>query len=199
MKTLVVYVHLIAACVALGITFIQDLALARSKGSALSPQAVLELKNAADIVIKALIVLWVSGAGLITLGYLENPEQYLLNQKLWAKIAVVTLLTLNGIILHYYSFPKVTGSSGLLGLSFTEQNMVALTGAVSSVSWLFACFLGIARPWNYTLSFSFIMCIYIALIIGAFVVASEVMRMMRRAESAPMGRSVELNSPRKFD
>jgi hypothetical protein len=43
------------------------------------------------------------------------------------------------------------------------------------------------------------MCIYIALIIGAFVVASEVMRTMRRTESMAMGRAIELNSPRKFD
>jgi hypothetical protein len=199
MKTLIVYVHLIAACVALGITFIQDLALARSKGGVMSQQSISELKKAADIVVKALIVLWVSGAGLVTLGYLDNPEQYLLNQKLWAKLAVVALLTLNGIILHHYSFPKVTSSKGIMGLSYNEQTLVALTGAVSSVSWLFACFLGIARPWNYTLSFSFIMCIYIALIIGAFVVASEVMRTMRRTESMAMGRAIELNSPRKFD
>jgi hypothetical protein len=40
MKTLIVYVHLIAACVALGITFIQDLALARAKGGVLSQQSI---------------------------------------------------------------------------------------------------------------------------------------------------------------
>jgi len=199
MKTLIVYAHLIAACIALGVTFVQDLALARSKGAALTPQAIAELKKAAEIVVMALIVLWVSGAGLVTMGYLDDPAQYLLNQKLWAKVAVVALLTLNGIVLHHYSFPRVTSSGGITSLSYTEQTLVALTGALSSVSWLFACFLGIARPWNYTLSFSLIMCIYVGLVIGAFVVACEVMRTMRRADSTHMGKAIELNSPRKFD
>ena len=199
MKTLIVYAHLIAACIALGVTFMQDLALARSKGAPLSAQATSELKKAAEIVLMALVVLWVSGAGLVTMGYLDDPAQYLLNQKLWAKVAVVALLTLNGVILHHYSFPRVTSARGITGLAYGEQTLVALTGAVSSVSWLFACFLGIARPWNHTLSFGFIMCIFAGLVICAFVVACEVMRTMRRTESSHLGKAMELNSPRKFD
>jgi hypothetical protein len=199
MKTLIVYAHLIAACIAIGVSFMQDLALARSGGHPLLPAAIKELKKAAEIVLMALGVLWVSGVVLITMGYLDNPDTYFLNEKIWAKISVVMFLTANGVVLHYYSFPRVTSASGVTGLGFGEQILVALTGAISSVSWLFASFLGIARAWNNTVNYSLIMCLYFALIVCAFVVACEVMRAMRKSSASFSGKTVELNSPRKFD
>lgn len=200
-KTLIVYAHLLAACVAVGILLIQDLALAKSKGSALSANAIKDLTKSAEIMFIALVVLWISGLTLVLLGYLENPQQYLMNEKLWAKFTVVSVLTLNGIALHYFSFPRVTSRKGLLGLPTFEQILVALTGALSSVSWLFACYLGIARNWNYTVDYSFVMFIYSGLLVIAFIVAGEVLRAMRKAEpEQPMlSEQIRLNTSRKFD
>ena len=201
MKTLIVYAHLLAACVAVGILLIQDLALAKSKGNPLSATAIRDLTKSAEIMFIALVVLWISGLSLVLLGYLENPQQYLMNPKLWAKFTVVSVLTLNGIALHYFSFPRVTSRRGLLGLPTFEQILVTLTGALSSVSWLFACYLGIARPWNYTVDYSFVMFIYSGLLVGAFIVAGEVLRAMRRAEPEPpmLTEQIRLNASRKFD
>lgn len=200
-KTLIVYAHLLAACVAVGILLIQDLALAKSRGSALSTTAIKDLTKSAEIMFIALVVLWISGLTLVLLGYLENPQQYLMNEKLWAKFTVVSVLTLNGIALHYFSFPRVTSRRGLLGLPTFEQILVALTGALSSVSWLFACYLGIARNWNYTVDYSFVMFIYSGLLVIAFIVAGEVLRAMRKAEpEQPMlNEQIQLNTSRKFD
>lgn len=199
MKTLIVYAHLIAACVAIGILLMQDLALAKTRGKALSSLAIKDLTKAADIMFIALVVLWISGLTLVLLGYLENPAQYLMNEKLWAKFTVVSVLTLNGIALHYFSFPRVTSSRGLIGLPGFEQITVALTGAVSSVSWLFACYLGIARPWNYTVDYSYVMFIYAGLLTGAFIVAGEVLRSMGRDEPPLLREPVNLNDARKCD
>lgn len=201
MKTLIVYAHLLAACVAIGILLIQDLALAKSKGTPLSANAIRDLTKSAEIMFISLVVLWISGLSLVLLGYLENPQQYLMNEKLWAKFTVVSVLTLNGIALHYFSFPRVTSRRGLLGLPTFEQILVTLTGALSSVSWLFACYLGIARPWNYTVDYSFVMFIYSGLLVGAFIVAGEVLRAMRRAEPEPpmLTEQIRLNTSRKFD
>lgn len=200
-KTLIVYAHLLAACVAIGILLIQDLALAKSKGSPLSTTAIKDLTKSAEIMFVALVLLWLSGLTLVLLGYLENPQQYLMNEKLWAKFTVVSVLTMNGIALHYFSFPRVTSRRGLLGLPTFEQILVVLTGALSSVSWLFACYLGIARPWNYTVDFSFVMFIYSGLLIGAFIVAGEVLRAMRRSEPEPplLTEQIRMNPSRKFD
>lgn len=199
MKTFIVYAHLLAACVSIGILLIQDLALAKSRGKALSSAAVKDLIKAADIMFVALVVLWISGLSLVLLGYLEDPQRYLMNEKLWAKFTVVAVLTLNGIALHYYSFPRITCARGFLSIPGVEQILVALTGAISSVSWLFACYLGIARPWNYTVDFSYIMFIYIGLITCAFIVAGETLRSMRRDEPPLLTEQAQLNSSQKFE
>lgn len=199
MKTLIVYAHLLAACVAVGILLMQDLALAKTRGKALSTTAIKELTKSADIMFMALIVLWISGLALVLLGYIENPAQYLMNEKLWAKFTVVSVLTLNGIVLHYFSFPRVTCARGFLSVPGFEQILVVLTGAVSTVSWLFACYLGIARPWNYTAEYSYVMLIYSGLIICAIIVAGETLRSMRRDELPLITEQSPLNRSQNFD
>ncbi len=201
LKTLIVYAHLLAACVAVGVLLIQDLALAKSKGSRLSELAIKELTKSADIMFIALVVLWISGLALVLVGYIDNPQQYLLNEKLWAKFTVVSVLTLNGIALHYFSFPRMISSRGLLGQPAIEQILMALTGAISTVSWLFACYLGIARNWNYTVDYSFVMFIYSGLLICAFIVAGEVLRGMRKSYADPRALTdrMPMNASRKFD
>jgi uncharacterized membrane protein len=179
LKTLIVYTHLIAACLAIGILLLQDLAIAKTKGKALSRKATQDLAHAADVMFMALIALWISGLALVIIGYL-NDANYIYNEKLWAKFSVVAVLTLNGILLHYFSFPRVISAEGLVGQGAFEQIAVVLTGAVSSTSWLFACFLGIARPWNHTMDYSLVMSIYGALLIGASLFAMEVLRTIRK-------------------
>ena len=199
MKTLVVYAHLLAACVAIGILLMQDLALAKSRGKALSAAAIKDLTKSADIMFAALVALWISGLALVLLGYLENPTQYLMNEKLWAKFTVVSVLTLNGIALHYFSFPRVTCARGFLSAPGVEQILVVLTGAVSSVSWLFSCYLGIARPWNYTVDYSYVMFIYLGILTCAFIVAGEVLRSMRRDETACLTDQTQLKQSENFE
>jgi len=199
MKTLLVYAHLLAACVSVGILLIQDSALAKSRGKALPANAIKDLTKSAEIMFVALVVLWITGLALVLLGYLENPQQYLMNEKLWAKFTVVSVLTLNGIALHYFSFPRVTSRRGLLGLPTIEQILVTLTGAISSTSWLFACYLGIARPWNYTANYSYVMFIYAGLLIAAIIVAGEVLRMLRAPEPPLLTEKVQLRTVRKME
>lgn len=169
MNTLIVYLHLIAACVAVGVLLRQDLMLAKTAGRRLSIGAVKELKQAAQTIGVALIVLWISGITLVVIGRIGDPN-YLMNQKLWAKIAVVTVLTLNGLALHHFSFPRVVSGTGVIGLNVLEQVVVVSTGATSTVSWLFACYLGVARPWNHSVPFDSVLFIYLSLVLPACVV-----------------------------
>jgi hypothetical protein len=197
MKTLIVYAHLLAACVSVGILLLQDLSLAKTRGNPLPPQAIEGLRKAADIMFIALVILWVTGLSLVVTGYLENPQHYLMNEKLWAKFTVVSVLTLNGLLLHFFSFPRIVSRTGLLGRSPLEQTLIAITGAISTTSWLFACFLGIARIWNYTANYEFVMMVYATLIAGAIVVASNVMRSLRAQEPPLLTDRVPLHpSPR---
>jgi hypothetical protein len=186
MKTLIIYVHLLAACLAIGILILQDLALVKTQGRPLSNSAIMELERTAKLTFFALGALWISGLLLIVIGYMESPNNYLFNEKLWAKFTVVFVLTLNGLFLHNYSFPKVISPQGVNGLSINAQFFVLLSGAISSTSWFFASFLGIARSWNNTVSYSFIIYIYIFLIIASFIVGSELLNGNRKTKKKIM-------------
>ena len=178
MKTLVIYAHLLAACVSIGTLLLQDLALWRSRYRVLTQDEINTLRNTANIVFIALVVLWATGSGLVTMGYFENPD-FFSNQKIWAKISVVIILSLNGVFLHFYSFPKIVGNKAILQLPSADQKWIGCSGALSTVSWLFACYLGIARTWNYSVDYSSIMLLYAGLVFFAFIVAHEAMRMSR--------------------
>jgi uncharacterized membrane protein len=178
-KTLLVYAHLIAACLSVGILLIQDLSLAKSRGRAMDRDSIETLKRNAQIVSLALVALWLSGLAIVVMGYMENPA-YLMNQKLWAKFSVVGILTLNGFFLHYYSFPRLISSRGFLGSTRTEQFFILLTGVISFTSWLYASYLGIARPWNNVAPYAFVMGIYGGILITAFIIALEYWRGLKR-------------------
>lgn len=177
-KTLLVYAHLIAACLAVGILLMQDLALAKWQGRAMDADAIANLQRNSGIVSLALVVLWVSGLIIVIMGYLDNPA-YLMNQKLWAKFSVVSILTINGLFLHFYSFPRLTSPQGFLGSNTREQLVVLVTAVVSLVSWLYACYLGIARPWNNVASYAYVMTIYAVIFAVALLVALEYWRSLR--------------------
>lgn len=81
LKTLLVYIHLIAACLAIGVLLVQDLALAKWRGRAMDAAAIDNLHRNSGLVTLALVVLWVSGLAIVAIGYLDNPA-YLMNQKL---------------------------------------------------------------------------------------------------------------------
>ncbi|MCE3251753.1 MAG: hypothetical protein K0Q67_763 [Cellvibrio sp.] len=178
MKTLLVYVHLIAACIAVGILLIQDLALSKQRGRPMDTEAVGDLQKSAGMVFVALVILWISGLGLVVQGFLDNPA-YLMNQKLWAKFTVVSILTLNGLFLHYYSFPKLISAKGFIGQGVSEQFLILVTATISGVSWLYACYLGIARPWNNVASYIYVMTIYAGCMGFALLIAIEYWRGLR--------------------
>lgn len=169
LNTFLVFLHLLATCIAVGILLIQDFALARTHGRPLSRSEIADLQLSASRVCNALIVLWITGLAIVLNGYLGHPD-YVLNEKLWVKITVVFILTLNGVVLHYYAFPRITTGEGISNLKLTEKTLVALSGSVSTTSWLFACYLGIARSWSFSTSYASMMLIYFSLATTGFII-----------------------------
>ena len=178
LKTLLVYTHLIAACIAIGVILLQDIALAKWRGRRMDADSILNLQRNSHLASLALVVLWVSGLAIVAIGYIDVPG-YLMNQKLWAKFTVVSILTVNGLFLHYYSFPVLASPRGFVGASGRGQLLVVITAVVSLVSWLYACYLGIARPWNNTAPFAYVMVIYSLMLTIALVIALELWRELR--------------------
>jgi hypothetical protein len=167
----VVYLHLIACCVALGVVFMSDIGMIQRL---LGPRSADELhpQHFADLqktVSRALWALWITGLALVSVDVLAKGLETLGNPKLQAKIAIVCLLTINGALLHRYVLPAMQKSGSLMGLTFSHRMLAVFTGSVSGVSWFYAALLGVGRPLNWKYSLLEILAAYPLLIGGGFV------------------------------
>ncbi len=168
LRTFVLYVHLLAVCAALGAILIQDFAL-------LLPRRldVGQLRGTMSIVTAALVVLWLTGLGLIWMDTQGAFAVLLEKPKLMAKLCVVVILTLNGVLLHKLAVPCLVVPSHP---SQGKAGLCAALGAVSTVSWLFALFLGIAKPVEAYLGVSGFLVLYGALLLAGLLFAVALIR-----------------------
>lgn len=102
-----VYAHLIACCAAIGLILMSDIAMVRQLISGdprerMDPHHLQELQNT---VAMALAALWATGVAIVALDTSFKGWEYFANPKLQAKITVVCLLTLNGVLLHHRVLP----------------------------------------------------------------------------------------------
>lgn len=131
------------------------------------------------IVSLGLAALWATGIALIWLNLADKPE-YLTNQKLWAKIAIVIVLTINGIVIHNRVIPMLKQKIGQRLFDGVEINQIAVLtgiGAISFTSWVTPFILGKASELNYVTPMSTILLCFIAAVItvwlGMFTVLSS--------------------------
>jgi len=174
----IVYVHLIACCVAIGLVLTSDISFvsrllkgSREPESALhaepKPQAA-HLAFLQKTVSIALALLWLTGIAIVSRDAALAGWEYFLNPKIQAKIVIVCLLTLNGLVLHNAVLPALKAAGSVLHLPLGRRTLALLAGSISGVSWFYAAMLGIGRPlnWNYALTELLVM--YPALIAAAF-------------------------------
>jgi hypothetical protein len=132
-----IFGHLIAFAVAAAGIALGDLAVFADQH--INPA---QLRKAATLVACALGLLWVTGLAVVWLDTGFDPAVVGRNPKLLAKLSVVVVLTLNGMLLHRWAFPRM-----LAPPQQTRRLVLGLCvlGAVSSAGWLFAAFLGVAK------------------------------------------------------
>lgn len=195
----IVYLHLIACCVAIGLVLTSDIAMVKQLFRA-DPREKLDSKHLSDLqktVSMALLALWVTGAGIIALDVSLKGLEYFGNPKLQAKIAIVCFLTLNGLVLHNYVLPLMQKAGSLLKISFKQRMVAIFAGALSGVSWFYAAMLGIGRPLNWKYSLFDILLAYPVLIAGGFVFMVLLTTWSQRKASTDG--SVVMATRRKFD
>lgn len=169
LSLVLVFAHFVASAVAL-VTILQtDLFLLKRFNFPLSKADCRRIHQAKPIVTAALWALWITGIAICVLGYFRFPD-YLDNQKLMMKVLVVEILTLNGLFLHGFAFRFIKPGNVLSMAAPSSQRLLVFLGALSSVSWSFACFLGLARPLNYLPNFYHLLAFYLALLAGATLV-----------------------------
>jgi hypothetical protein len=182
-----VFVHLLACCVAIGLVLRSDVALVKAmlkgdRSTALAQNA--EMKQLQSIVALALAILWATGAWIIAMDTISKDGlHYFANPKIQAKILMVSLLTLNGVMLHNLVLPWMEKAGSLLQLSFDRTALACFAGTVSGVSWMYAAMLGVGRPLSWKYSLLQILAAYPVLIAGGFAVMMGIVAWCKAARN----------------
>ncbi|MES2933100.1 MAG: hypothetical protein V4805_06400 [Pseudomonadota bacterium] len=148
------YIHLLACCVAIGMTIVNDIMLIRRILTGdVSDRRRADLDNLQSTIMIALILLWTTGISVTAFDVFADGLHVFENPKLQAKILVCLALTINGIVLHHQVFPVLQKAGSILKLEHFRLKLALITGTISGISWLYVAFLGIARPlaWKYSL------------------------------------------------
>ncbi|PTR14328.1 MULTISPECIES: hypothetical protein [unclassified Pseudomonas] len=166
----VVYFHLIACCVAIGLVLTSDIAMVQQllKGDVSGHHDDAHMDSLQKTVSLALVVLWITGVAIVGIDYAGKGMEYFLNPKIQAKIGIVVLLTINGFVLHRAVLPALKKAGSLLKLSFSLRMLALFSGAFSGVSWFYAALLGVGRPLAWKYSLLELLAAYPVLIVGGF-------------------------------
>jgi uncharacterized membrane protein SirB2 len=176
---LIVYVHLIATCMAVGVIVMTDMRLlAKLVGYRVvipPPQRFETL-----MIIVATTLLLCSGLLLVMTG-LAGDRNYL-NPKLQAKILLVALLVANAFALHYVTFPRLARGRRVASWRLRDHLSVALPVGLSNSLWMYVAFLGIARSWNSTMGFGQVLAIAVVLFVISSIAVLVALRFGARDE-----------------
>jgi len=184
----IVYIHLIACCVALGLVLTSDMAMVKQllngDSAALDPDHMSGLQRTVS---RALVALWITGVAVIAMDASVKGWGYFANPKIQAKISLVMLLTVNGFLLHAKVLPLLQKAGSLLKLTPSERSLALFAGAVSGVTWFYAAFIGVGRPLAWKYSLVELLAAYPVLIAGGFMTMLALTAWARvRAEEAPI-------------
>lgn len=164
-------IHLVGLMMGFGGAILADfLILRRAILTPIEKQTIESVQHLSHIVLAGLAILWVSGAGLVYVRYSMNPD-FLMNEKVWAKVAIVAILTINGFAVHNIALSYLKSRVGKQMFSpDLPRNMIGLTfvAAVSSVSWFVPFVLGTAAEFNFTVPALAILGVYAVMVLSAW-------------------------------
>ena len=155
--------HLLGVVLGAGGAFMSDaMFFSSAKDGQISEMEIRFLKLASRVVWIGIIILVISGA----LIFLEDTEKYLNSSKFLAKMTIVGIIILNGVIFHISHIPFLYRHTNLhMCLSKEVKDRMPgliVSGVVSMISWLSALVLGSLKTVPY--SYFVIMGFYLAVL-----------------------------------
>ena len=161
-------VHLLGIAIGLGAATVLDLVIVRFLVTrTIAREFAAVVVFCSKIVTAGLVLLWLSGLGFLIHYSVFEPEK-LGNPKIWAKIAIVGVLTLNGFFIHQIVLPLVKariGQSLFAGLGARQRIVLLASGTVSATSWYVPLILGAFPQFNFVLPAT-------TILLGYFVILS---------------------------
>jgi len=150
-KLIYVIGHLVGVALGAGGAVMSDLMFFTSiKDKKISKTELTFLGLGSTLVWVGLFLLIFSGLGL----FLSDTEKYLHSSKFIAKMAIVGVIFVNGLLFHWRHLPlleKYSGKYLYKSRNFMKNtNMLIISGVVSIVSWMSALVLGSLRSVSYT-------------------------------------------------
>lgn len=137
--------HLAAIAAGIGAVIATDLTMLRLLGVPIGSRHGAALEVAHRLIGPALLGAWVTGIALIGLRTGFAVEAF--SPKLWMKLAVVTALSLNVLLIKRIVQPTLDEYEGwtLAEIPLAQKLSMALGGAISVAGWSAALFLGASR------------------------------------------------------
>jgi hypothetical protein len=168
--TWIKFSHLLVLAIALGGALTADYIIVRRAILAPITRSNIELvKFLAGLVAVGLLGLWATGVVLALETQSQNPLFYT-NQKFWAKVFIVVVLTVNAFVIHGIVLPKLERQEGRKlfdGLSFLETLTLCVVGGISFTSWMYPTILGLARELSFKTPGVEILASYYVVLLGA--------------------------------
>jgi hypothetical protein len=173
MKLILINIHLLSLAVALGSMLVAEHLISERVIFVRTKRFTMDVYDtvlfASHTVTVALVLLWLSGIGFVVLGYLDDPA-YIENQKIWAKVSIVFVMSLNGVYIHRALLPRllqVSQGSALIRDAW-ESVRFRLSFCASIAGWLLAAFYGTAKFLNNGYQYAELFGLYLAIVAVLF-------------------------------
>jgi hypothetical protein len=192
-KTALLIVHLVGLAIGIGAATVLDLLILRSVVKRhVSRELASMVQSTSAMIAAGLVLLWLSGIGFLVHYYFQNPVG-LTNPKVWAKIAIVAILTINGFFIHKAALPLLKRNAGgsLFDNVPPSRKLAFLTaGAISATSWYVPLALGAVKEINYVVSAETILAGYAVILALAVACAMVGERALSRSAVSPAAESI---------
>jgi hypothetical protein len=168
-QPLIVVAHIVGAAIGVGSAMATDSVFLRSiRNRHISSEQFVLIRSVSDVVMTGLGLVALTGVALLLL----SPE-LIHTAKFQAKMLVVVVLLVNGLLFHGLALPYMAKhrDQWLDGevLSLSRRWLFAISGALSGVSWFAALILGAWDPPE--IGFALMALIYLAVAAGASITA----------------------------
>lgn len=178
-------VHLVGLALGLGVALIADLSASRSLHRPLTTHELDTLKWYHQIVFAGLLLFWVSGLFLLWLRTGFVLEEF--SPKLNAKLVVVSVLSLNAVLIGRVGMPTLVAFEGSRfgSMPTTERYRLAVIAGLSGASWASAFALGTfsqMKTMDWPLLAELVGCLYLLGLLAALCAATLAPRARRLEE-----------------
>jgi len=170
--------HFVGLAMGLGAAILLDLMIVRFfLGRPLTEHSCQIFAFCSDIVSSGLKLLWITGIGFLVYYWFFDPIR-LGNEKVWAKMVIVALLSLNGWYIHRTVLPlvyKQVGRSILQDIPQWRQQLMVSTGVVSFISWNGPLIIANLPHLNFQVPMIQILEVYLIVLVGVLVFTNLVL------------------------